>query len=68
MVSVVNGEKASFWELSWLSGQAPMYMFPNLYKLAWRKKRKVKEELTRESWTRALWRMQTVEDMASFVN
>ena len=44
-----------------------MDVFPNLFKLAWRKNKTIREELVNQSWTRGLWRMQTIEEMASFV-
>ena len=44
-----------------------MDRFPDLFKWAWRKNKTVKEELHNQNWTRGLWRMQTVEEMASFV-
>jgi len=50
-----------------MQGQAPMDVFPDLFKLAWRKNKTVREELVNQSWTRGLWRMQTIEEMASFV-
>jgi hypothetical protein len=40
---------------------------PNLYKLAWRKHRKVFEEVTNANWMRGLWRMSTVAEMVEFV-
>ena len=67
VVTLGNGEKASFWQSSWLFGQAPRDRFPELFKWAWRKNKSVKEELQNQNWTRGLWRMQTVEEMASFV-
>jgi len=44
-----------------------MDLFPDLYRLAWRKNKTIREELQNQNWTRGLWRMQTVEEMASFV-
>jgi len=44
-----------------------MDIAPRLYKLAWRKNRKVNEELQDQSWTRGLWRMSSVEEMVEFV-
>jgi len=67
VVTVGNGAKASFWQSSWVHGQAPMDLFPDLYRLAWRKNKTIREELQNQNWTRGLWRMQTVEEMASFV-
>jgi len=44
-----------------------MDIAPGLFKLAWRKNRKVREELQDQSWTRGLWRMNTVQEMVEFV-
>lgn len=44
-----------------------MDMYPVLFRLAWRKNKTVKEELINQNWTRGLWRMQSVSEMASFV-
>ena len=54
VVTLGNGNKASFWQSAWLHGQAPMDIFPDLFKLAWRKNRSVREELQHQSWTRGL--------------
>ena len=62
-----DGNKASFWNCSWLNGLAPRDIAPGLYKLAWRKNRTVKEDITDQQWTRGLWRMDSVELMAQFV-
>ena len=67
IVTIGNGEKAEFWEASWLQGRASRDIAPSLYKLAWRKHLKVKDQLLNQSWTRGLWRMSTVEEMAEFV-
>ena len=34
VVTLGNGEKASFWQSAWLNGQAPMDRFPDLFKWA----------------------------------
>jgi hypothetical protein len=67
VVTIGNGLKAEFWNSSWLQGTAPRDLAPNLYKLAWRKHRKVFEEVTNANWTRGLWRMSTVTEMVEFV-
>ena len=67
VVTLGNGEKASFWQSTWMNGQAPMDRFPDLFRLAWRKNKTVKEEIQNQNWTRGLWRMQSVSEMASFV-
>jgi hypothetical protein len=51
-----------------LQGVAPRDIAPNLYKLAWRKHKKVFEELNNAKWTRGLWRMSTTTEMAEFVD
>jgi len=67
IVTVGNGKTAKFWEASWLQGKAPRDIAPRLYKLAWRKHLTVKEQIENQSWTRGLWRMSSVEEMADFV-
>lgn len=67
VVTIGNGLKAEFWNSSWLQGLAPRDLAPNLYKLAWRKHRRVFEEVTNANWTHGLWRMSTVTEMAEFV-
>jgi hypothetical protein len=53
IVSIGDGQKASFWHSSWLQGRAPMDIASGLFKLAWRKNRKVREEEHQNhSWTR----------------
>jgi len=67
IVILGDGNKASFWNCSWLNGLAPRDIAPGLYKLAWRKNRTVKEDITDQQWTRGLWRMDSVDLMAQFV-
>jgi len=43
IVIIGNARKASFWKSSWLDGRVPMDIAPGLYKLSWRKNRKVRE-------------------------
>ena len=52
VVTVGNGAKASFWQSSWVHSQAPMDLFPDLYRLAWRKNKTIREELQNQNWTR----------------
>ncbi|WVZ55170.1 hypothetical protein U9M48_005869 [Paspalum notatum var. saurae] len=68
MVSVGNGASTSFWHDSWLDGKAPMDIAPNLYPFAWRKNKKVSEELTDLNWTRGLWRMETTQQLEEFIS
>ena len=44
-----------------------MDLYPNLFRLAWRKNKTVKEELENLNWTRGLWRMGSVDEMAQFI-
>jgi hypothetical protein len=67
MVTVGRGDKASFWHSPWLDGRAPMDIAPSLYPLAWRKNQKVKDDLLHMNWTRGLWRIESVQQMAEFV-
>jgi hypothetical protein len=67
IVTVGDGAKASYWQSSWMDGRAPMDLFPDLFRLAWRKNKTIREELENHNWTRGLWRMHSVEEMASFV-
>lgn len=67
VVQLGDGRMAEFWNSSWIEGRAPRDIAPNLYKLAWRKHRKVHEEIDNQSWTRGLWRMSTVEEMSEFI-
>ena len=66
-VHIGNGAKAKFWESCWLDGKAPRDVAPSLYKLAWRKNLTVKEQMINQSWTRGLWHMQSVKEMAECV-
>ena len=59
--------RKQLWQSSWLNGQALMDLFPDLHKLAWRKNKTV-EEFQNQNWTRWLWRMQSVSEMADFVS
>ena len=66
-VTLGDGQIASFWQSTWLDGKAPMDLYPNLFRLAWRKNKTVKEELENLNWTRGLWRMGSVDEMAQFI-
>jgi hypothetical protein len=67
VVTIGRDDKASFWHSSWLNGCAPIDIASNLYPLAWRKNQKVKDDLLHMNWTRGLWRMEYVQQMAEFV-
>ncbi|KAF8696605.1 hypothetical protein HU200_036219 [Digitaria exilis] len=60
-------EKAKFCHSSWLNGRAPLDIALSLFKIAWRKNRTVREDLEHQSWTRGLWRMTTIIEIAEFV-
>jgi hypothetical protein len=68
VVTLENGATASFWQSSWMNGQAPMDLYLDLFKLAWRKNTRVKEEFLNQNWTRGLWRMENVSQMANSVD
>lgn len=67
IVTIGDGTHAKFWQCCWLNGKAPMDIAPNLYKLAWRKNQMVQQDLTNHSWTRGLWRMNSVDQMTQFI-
>jgi hypothetical protein len=67
VVTVGDGRKALFWDSTWVDGHAPRDIAPHLYKLAWRKRLTVREEVANQTWTRGLWRMSTATEMAEFV-
>ncbi|WVZ56447.1 hypothetical protein U9M48_006975, partial [Paspalum notatum var. saurae] len=66
-ITIGNGLSTSFWHDSWLLGKAPMDIAPSLYPLAWRKNKKVHEELVDLNWTRGLWRMSTEQQLQEFI-
>jgi mannosylglycoprotein endo-beta-mannosidase len=67
LVSVGDGNTASFWESAWLNGRAPRDIAPKLFKLAWRKRNTVAEDLCNQNWTRGLWHMSSADEMAELV-
>jgi hypothetical protein len=68
VVTVGNGLLARFWDSPWCEGHAPRDLAPQLYQLAWRKNRSLRDEVQGDKWTRGLWRMTTAEQMAEFVS
>ena len=66
-VTVGDGRTAMFWDSTWVNGHAPRDLTPNLYKLAWGKGLKLRDEVQNQTWTRGLWRMSTATEMAEFV-
>lgn len=49
-VTVNNGRTANFWMSSWLQGQAPAMLFPNLFMHSRHKTRTVVEAMQHEQW------------------
>jgi hypothetical protein len=54
IVTVENGTKAQFWHHSWLEGEAPRNLAPQLFELVRRKNRSVQQELQTDGWIRSL--------------
>lgn len=50
MVTVGNGNKASFWTSHWLQGDAPAQLYPALFRHSKRKNQTVKDALTDDKW------------------
>jgi hypothetical protein len=67
-VTLGNGEKATFWTSRWLQGQAPATLFPALYEHSKRKKRTVKEALTKNNWIRDVDHSMTERLIREFVD
>ena len=67
MVTVGDGRTAMFWDSTWVNGHAPRDLVPNLYKLAWRKRLKLRDEVDNQTWTRGLWRMSTATEISEFI-
>jgi hypothetical protein len=67
-VTLGNGQITSFWHSTWLQDQSPRELAPNLFKFAWRKNNTVAADLVNHNWTRGLWRMSTIEEMAEFIH
>ena len=53
-VTIGDGNRACFWHHSWLEGDAPRYLAPNLFKLVRRKNMTVHQELNNGNWIRSL--------------
>ena len=53
-VTIGDGNGARFWHHSWLEGEAPRYLAPNLFKLVRRKNRMVHQELNNGNWIKSL--------------
>jgi len=66
-VTIGDGKRALFWDSAWFHGHAPRDVAPNLYKLAWRKRLMVRDEVDNQTWTRGLWRMSNATEIAEFI-
>ncbi|XP_073353618.1 uncharacterized protein [Aegilops tauschii subsp. strangulata] len=67
-ISLGNGEKALFWHDNW-SGKGPLKLIaPELFKIASRKNRTVHEELSNESWIRAVSSLRSMHQLGEFVS
>jgi hypothetical protein len=53
-VTIGDGNRARFWHHSWLEGEAPRYLAPNLFKLVRKKNRTIHQELNNGNWIRSL--------------
>ena len=67
-ISLGNGKKALFWHDNW-SGKGPLKLIaPELFKIAPRKNRTVHEELSNESWIRAVSSLRSMHQLGEFVS
>ncbi|KAF8701016.1 hypothetical protein HU200_033908 [Digitaria exilis] len=67
LISLGNGQRASFWHDRWLNGQSPSQIAPDLYSLAWRKHQCVATAMTNGIWKRGLRRMSTTDEINQYV-
>lgn len=68
-VSLGDGKKARFWHHSWLDGEAPKFLAPNLFMLVRRKNRSVQQELHNNNWIRTfMGRITTATLIEEFVS
>ena len=49
-ITVGNGAKTQFWKDRWLQGEAPMYIAPDCFRLAWRKNITVQQAFIDRKW------------------
>lgn len=63
VVTIGNGEKASFWHDSWQDGASLKALFPNLFAVATRKNRTVKHELQNDNWIKVLVGISRIEHL-----
>jgi hypothetical protein len=68
IVTIGNGKMADFWGSSWIEGQAPKNMAPNLYKKARRKNITVFKALRNNYWIRFCAPFTREEEVREFVS
>ena len=56
-ITIGNGAKTQFWKDRWLQGEAPMYIAPDCFRLAWRKNITVQQAFIDRKWMRGLRRI-----------
>jgi hypothetical protein len=67
-VTIGNGKMADFWGSSWIEGQAPKNMAPNLYKKARRKNITVFKALRNNYWIQFCAPFTREEEVREFVS
>jgi hypothetical protein len=67
-VELGNGRRASFWNSSWLNGDAPADLFPELFKHSKRKNRSVADALTEQRWIRDIDHNMNQQIIAEFLD
>ncbi|XP_073355220.1 uncharacterized protein [Aegilops tauschii subsp. strangulata] len=67
-VALGDGRTASFWMDSWLQGQAPCHIAPELFRLSKRKHRTVRQALTDNRWVNDLGGRVPSNLLAAFVS
>ena len=66
-ISLGNGRKSLFWHDDW-TGRGPLSRaFPELYKIATRKRRSVMRELQEENWIRSVARLSSPTHLQEFI-
>ena len=66
-ISLGNGRKSLFWHDDW-TGRGPLSRaFPELYKIATRKRRTVMKELQEENWIRSVARLSSPTHLQEFI-
>jgi hypothetical protein len=68
IVTLGNGNTASFWTSRWLQGEAPATLFPTLFKHSKRKNRTVKQALTDNKWVSDVDHNMNVQLISEFVD